>query len=377
MLVSVVVCTNTRSTFAAVTPVWRHGWATVQDMIFSHGGNLSVVTDEAHSFLGRHYPMVAFASGYGCDRGKGMYQETAALISASKLRAINPRVKNIFYFKSHLESQIVSCSSANSTWHANRAAWLLMGDDGSPINRGHFGFLDVRLPAVQDFWVGHLLNLLNQTVAPPMEGQHPPPTLPRVASTAVSSKPLIDGVFVDGCPGEHTGFPCKGTTNCLSPGHWEAYSTALYAMTARLQSALNANGHEQVVLCNGMDDTYALNHAAPAHGTAQTGGSMVDHFGVYNFINQTSGADYAWKTTDMQQLFDDVIGSPLNTNRTIQIKGWYCPATCSTSCLALFPSATLCHHNHHNRARPCLHLPAPDFFPLYAVQCAGLQQAAP
>lgn len=238
---------------AAVPTVWRHKWTTVGEMIFSHGGNNTIISDKAHAFLAANYPMVAFADCYGNNHGHGVTQEEAALFSAKKLRSHNPSIRNVIYFKSHLETQLTGCSSANETWAKHRAQWLLHGDDGQPLLRSGHGFLDVRMKAVQDFWIEHLLGVLDNKDS--------------------SGKPLIDGVFVDGCPGEHTGFPCKGTTNCLSKEHWEIYSTSLFKMTSRLQHELDSRGHEQTVICNGMDDDYNLQHAQ------STGGSMVDHFG--------------------------------------------------------------------------------------------------
>ena len=110
--------------------VWRHGWDTVSDMIFSHGGNNTIISDDAHIFLAKNYKMVAFADCYGNDHGHGVTQEKAALYSAAKLREHNPAIRNIIYFKSHLETQLTSCSSANETWAKNRDKWLLVGDDG-------------------------------------------------------------------------------------------------------------------------------------------------------------------------------------------------------------------------------------------------------
>jgi hypothetical protein len=93
---------------AGVGVAWRHDWTTVGDMIFAHGGNNTVVSEQAHEFLAAHYPIVAFADCYGNDHGRGVTQEEAALTSATKLRVSNPSIKNVIYFKSHLESQLTS-----------------------------------------------------------------------------------------------------------------------------------------------------------------------------------------------------------------------------------------------------------------------------
>ena len=284
------------------SPVYTHGWDTVGDMLFAHGGNKSVLSDDAHAYLAKSYSMVAFASCYGSGRGTNLTQEDAALISAKKLRALNPGIKNVFYFKSHLESQVLGCSSANATYRKNREAWVMKGDGGKPISNGKFGFFDVRQNAVQDWWVGHLVDLLSE-------------------ADATTGKPYIDAVYVDGCPGEHTGFrvdPPAGITK----QEWEVYSTALYAMVARLQAALNANGHRQLAVCNGLDDAYSLQHntAQAPHHWGEVAGAMSDHFAVYNFINKTSGA---WVPAPTADLLFNIVRSPLVLGKkTVQIKGW-------------------------------------------------------
>jgi hypothetical protein len=70
------------------------------------------------------------------------------------------------------------------------------------------------------------------------------------------------------------------------------------------------------VICNGLDDAYSLQHV-----NASTGGSMSDHFGVYNFVNQSDPLD-AWKPKDMADLINNIVRNPANADRTIQIKGW-------------------------------------------------------
>jgi hypothetical protein len=48
---------------------------------------------------------------------------------------------------------------------------------------------------------------------------------------------------------------------------------------------------------------------------------MSDHFGVYNFVNQSDPLD-AWKPKDMADLINNIVRNPANADRTIQIKGW-------------------------------------------------------
>lgn len=285
----------------AVSPVYRHGWDTVGSMLFAHGGNKSVLSDNAFAYLAKSYSMVAFANCYGSGKGIGMTQEDATLVSAKRLRSLNPTIKNIFYFKSHLETQVTSCSSANVTWAKNRAHWIMKGDNGTPITNGKAGFFDVRQDAVQDWWVGHLVDLLSNVDS--------------------ANKPYIDGVYVDGCPGEHTSFKIPPPAG-ITPAEWQAYSTALYAMVARLQAALNTKGHNQIAICNGLDDNYSLEHVSAPSKYGELAGAMSDHFGVYNFINKTSGA---WVPATTADLFFNVVRPSLIANKTVQIKGWAGP----------------------------------------------------
>jgi hypothetical protein len=52
----------------------------------------------------------------------------------------------------------------------------------------------------------------------------------------------------------------------------------------QLQDRLDAKGDGQLVILNGLDDPESLS----AH-SEYAGGSMVDHFGILQFVNKTTG----------------------------------------------------------------------------------------
>lgn len=92
------------------------------------------------------------------------------------------------------------------------------------------------------------------------------------------------------------------------------YVKATTTMVGELQAALDVLGGDQLVMWNGLDTPFALaNHASAA------GGSMVDHFGIIQFVDKTTGE---WLPAAMEQLLFEVVRSPRNAERTLEIKLW-------------------------------------------------------
>lgn len=264
----------------------RHGWDTVADMAVMHGGNKSVITEDALVFAASHYKMVAFANCYGVD-GSGTLQEEAALISAQTMRKTNPEVKNVFYWKGDLYSQIEKCSTAGAEFKQH-PEWILRDDHGKEAGRGE---IDSRDPSFREFYINHIVMLFKNMDA------------------TNESKPLLDILYLDGL-GDSSPRPVKG----LTPAQSLAYHNATHEMLTELNKQLVALGHGQFVLVNGLDTTSNIPWQASVGP-----GSMVDHFGILQFINGSTGR---WLPDAMHDVMFNVARAPENMDRTIQIKTW-------------------------------------------------------
>lgn len=274
---------------------WVHDWETVQSMLYAHGGNASVLDAEQHAFLASHYKYVTFADCYGGNHAAPLTQENATLQSAAILHELNPKIKTIFYWKSDMSSQIVSCSTAGPTW-ARHPEWQLKDDAGKVVkNSGGFPVFDTTVATFRSFWVAHLVTLA-KALAP--DGK----------------TPLLGGFFIDGCQQQNASIWPR-----VSPVRTAAVVAATITMVKELQTQLDALGHSQVVIWNALDDDFQLME----HTTA-SGGSMSDHFGALQFIDKVTGD---WVPDTLQYLMFNITRSPLNAGRLIQVKSWPGPLT--------------------------------------------------
>eukprot|EP00041_Stephanoeca_diplocostata_P028183 m.789701 g.789701 ORF g.789701 m.789701 type:complete len:419 (+) comp23324_c0_seq11:324-1580(+) len=271
---------------AEATAVLRHGWDTVADMVFMHGGNKSVISRDALEFAASHYKMVAFSNCYGVDGG-GTLQEEAALLSAQEMRKMNPDIKNVFYWKGDLYSQIKGCSTAGAEF-VQHPEWILRDDHGKEAGRGEINSRD---PSFREFYINHIVTLFKSMDA------------------TNKSKPLLDILYLDGL-GDSSPRPVKG----LSMQEAEAYHNATHEMLSELNKQLEALGKGQFVLVNGLDTTANIPWQASVGP-----GSMVDHFGILQFINKSTGK---WLPADMHDVMFNVARAPENMHRTMQIKTW-------------------------------------------------------
>ena len=106
------------------------------------------------------YAIVSFSSCYGGSNYHtgGPSHEAAALQSAQELRTTNPAIKNIFYWKVDDADELLECSSGSAIWKAHADAWSLKDSQGRIQTHGA-AYMDARIPAFREFWVGHLVNL--------------------------------------------------------------------------------------------------------------------------------------------------------------------------------------------------------------------------
>jgi hypothetical protein len=272
---------------ASARSAWRHDWNTVGDMAIMHGSQTDLFSTNESHFAATHYKIVT-----GGAHPKNMTCEASTLLWAQSLRESNPSVKNVFYWKSDFAGQLwYNASSAAWPEFVRHPEWSLRTDNGTVVTKGGrpggTPLFDTRVKSFQEFWASIAVNI---SKALDKNGQ-----------------PLINGIFIDGL----------GSDDKI-PGMTDAESMALYKggqqMVHDLQIQLDALGKDQTVIVNGMDlvDDVAV-HASIG------GGSMVDHFGILQFLDPVTGE---WLPEPMKKLLFDVVRAPASLNRTLQIKTW-------------------------------------------------------
>ena len=269
--------------------ILRHGWGSVSEMLFAHGYNKSIISDEAAAYTAKHYQMVSFASCYGkaTSTSHTISQEEAYVSTGQKMREVNPDVKNVFYWKGDDYSQIGGCSNASTEFNKH-PEWILYDDNGVDT-----GLFDTTKTDFQDFWINHIVDLF----------QTPDNTQP--------GKPLFDILYLDGAfyPGGF--FPPNISIK-------DAYVNASMHMYKSLEEKLVGLGHKQFILVNAVTKTDAL-----PWKNSYGAGVMADHFGIMGFLDKNGPDPTQFDPVKMSDLLFNVTRSPefLNEN-TVQIKNW-------------------------------------------------------
>jgi len=267
---------------------WVHTWDTLSDMFYMHGNNRSgELTDAEVKFMASSFKIITFGNCFGSIE-YGTTDEEAVLKAATEIKAVNPDVKVIFYFKSNFAEQIVKCSTTSKTWLQNQDKWSLRDDKGNIIHHNSWPMFDPTKKDFVDFWVGHLVDIAKQRLS--------------------NGKVLIDGFFLDGIPNSDT------EIRNLTKAENDAHDKAQAAMIGKLQAALDGFGENQKAIMNALDSDYGLK--LHVEGAAA---SMVDHFAIIQFLDHKTGKMIP---EAMQHLLFEVIGSPENKNRTLEIKSW-------------------------------------------------------
>jgi len=268
---------------------WSHGWSSVSEMLYFHGGANRVINTTVSEFIAENYQAAAFANGYGTEgwqNGNGISQEEAAIETAKRLSYINPSTKNVFYWKVDDDVQVIECSNAYATY-AKHPEWKLNSLKG---NNSGVHYFDTRQEEFRDFWIDHLVSLAKQV-------------------DEETRKPVLDGFFLDGLNCDEL---------CFLPNVSHAVSMEIWNSSVQMihdfQAELDALGYDQLAIVNSLDSADKVaTHAEIASS------SMVDHFGIIQFLDEETGD---WLLEPMRELLFDVIRSPLNVNRTLLIKAW-------------------------------------------------------
>jgi hypothetical protein len=175
-----VACCST-----ATATVWKHGWSSAAEFVFSHGKNKSgLLTAIEADYLAKHYAIHCGGNCDGAGAFKPLNHEKAATQSAIMMRKSNPNIKNLFYFSAHSERELGVCSSADPVWEQHPEWKVHNSTGGIPTKSKGRAWIDCRVPAYRKFVIDHLFDLLSI-----------------VDNTSATPKPLFDAVYSDGYGG--------------------------------------------------------------------------------------------------------------------------------------------------------------------------------
>eukprot|EP00051_Salpingoeca_urceolata_P004756 m.67461 g.67461 ORF g.67461 m.67461 type:complete len:423 (+) comp13831_c0_seq1:1875-3143(+) len=275
----------------ATTPL-RHGWESPAAMMGMHGTYRETPSDGDVAFAADHYATITLGAMCG-KLGSFPTIEASVLSVAKRLKAHNPNVQVGMYWRSDFALELADCSSFAPEWAAH-PEWRLRNDTGQPIMRGPDYYIDFLNPEAAAFFARVLVN-----VSTFINGDE---TAPR---------PLLDYIYIDGDPIEkivdhlHPG---------IGPARSQALVKAMYATYADIQWQLDANGHQQWAILNGLDTAWA----ATTHVRTGAGGSMFDHWTILQFLHGNNGS---FIPDAMDQAFA-LATSPILANVSTKVKGW-------------------------------------------------------
>lgn len=278
---------------AAPTPIFKHSWDTVGDLMGMHGKFKTMPSDEQLAFIAKTYPGMA-TIGTGCSMGN-VTMEDASIEAATAIKAVNADANVGMYYRSDMALELASCSNSMAEWNAH-PEWFLKDDKGNVIKKnGKAHMMDFSQQACADFFASVYLYVLNKKLP--------------------SGKPVVDYIYMDGADCDKTQFQ-KG----IGPARSNAICTGKLNMIAKLQEQLNARGDGQNLILNGMDKVDTANRFVPT-GAA---GAMFDHWSILQYLNRTDG-DFNLVGDDTMDNAFSFMQSALVSNITIQIKGWVGP----------------------------------------------------
>lgn len=273
-----------------------HSWDTVADIMAMHGKygvrSTSLPTDKDIEFVAKNYAVVT--TGTGCDTesvNKTFTIEDSVLQMAARIKAVNPSVKVGMYWRSDFALEIADCSDFSDEWNSH-PEWRLKNDQGKVIDKGGGKYyIDYSNPAAAAFFAKVLVNVTKAKLP--------------------SGEPILDYVYIDGDPSE-------STETSFKPGVGPERSAKLvddvYNTFGNIQSQLDAQGFDQKVQLNAMDDLWGVQH----HVATGAAANMFDHWSILQFLNKTDGS---FNATLMDGAFQ-LATNPLLNNVSTFIKGW-------------------------------------------------------
>ena len=136
-LVSLLVGCATAAA-AGTSPVFRHTWDTVADMMAMHGQGANE-TSEILEFAATHYGQITTAAPCSkAEYAKGNTMEDLTLDVARSLKAKNPQTLVGMYWRTDFIGEIASCSNFTAELEATGNFSFLRDDNGNfVLEHGH------------------------------------------------------------------------------------------------------------------------------------------------------------------------------------------------------------------------------------------------
>ena len=277
MVLRAAVLTTLAAGAAAAKP-YSHRWDTVADLMGMHGsyGNTRPSASSI-AFAAEHYSTITL--GGGCRRGNFTYtMEMDCLATAVEIKAADAGTLTGMYWRSDFALEIAECSGFSAEWNAHPEYRLKM-DNGSYVANGDpshgIFYIDYSNKEAAAFFAKVLVNVTKALLP--------------------SGRPVFDYLYIDGDPLLGQGFP--GVSAQRSALLVQAY----YNCFGDIQRQLDAAGHEQRVILNGLDEA----SSAAFHVGSGCAGSMFDHWSILQFLDSATG-EFSFAT--MEQGFAMVMG---------------------------------------------------------------------
>lgn len=262
-------------------------WDTVGDVMGMHADTCEA-TEAQIQFMAQHYRRITSANM--CKRVGNATIEDATLVTATRLKAVNPSIRVGMYWRSDFALELAECSGFKNEWAAH-PEWRLKDDAGKVIDRGGgIYFIDYLNPDAAAFFAKVLVNV-SRSLLP-------------------SGAPVLDYIYIDGDPSESV----KGLRPGVGPERSEQLVRAIYSTYGDIQAQLDAAGRGQIVELNGMDGEWE----AQTHVKTGAAANMFDHWTILQFLNISDGS---FNKTMVDEGFQLAV-SPLLKNVSTVFKGW-------------------------------------------------------
>lgn len=291
-VVLLVVATGGLTTVHSATP-FQHSWGTVGELMAMHGKwKTTPPAQDDLAFAANNYATITTGTGCSATVNTTHTIEQAVQATAAGLKAANPSVPVGMYWRSGFALELAGCSGFAGEWAAH-PEWYLKDDAGKVVTRGKDYYYDYVQADVREFVATVLVNATRATMA--------------------SGAPLIDFLYIDGVDD-------PSQPRSYAPGVGLARSAQLvaakYAVLADVVNQLDAAGHNQKLVLNGLDTA----EAAPFHVATGASGSMFDHWSILQFLNRSSPVG-VFNASYMDGAITLATSTVLD-NVTTQIKGW-------------------------------------------------------
>jgi len=255
--------------------VWTHSWNTALSAQFIDFGYQPLSEAQA-TFIANHYGIVSL------EKCTGNPTEVTVWATAKQLKAINPKLKVLFYWD--LDQTALNCYDAYHEY-MNHSEWWLRDDRGVVVyNAGKIPMMDYTVAAARDWWVNVPLN-----------------------GTGAPMAPWIDGVLADG-----TGGTCPASG--INAQRCQNLEEAKSLMVSTLQGLFDSTNNGSVIE-NGLN-FYDSHHNM--HTLKDSNGIMAEHFAAFEALYPNSGK----LNSSQVAKFIELVGTAANAGKMVVVATW-------------------------------------------------------